>query len=240
MVSSGHCNAAGRFEPSADPPNEVPRQFTLEPAHLHVARLRSDDWTRQARQGGPEREWLCRSSSDSERGSPLASPSAWGSAVSSVAQRGVEVTGRTRSAWGPCSVATKREKRDEFAGDHRSRESQIRFLSRRHRCIVYAARGYPPSDAPTNPTAYSQDLAVADSLAELDHLRIERAHVVGLWVGAFCTLLSAWATPVGRPRSSSPGADMEGIPTPGRPWFDERQSQPVRDADLPEQDRPLP
>jgi pimeloyl-ACP methyl ester carboxylesterase len=76
----------------------------------------------------------------------------------------------------------------EFAGDHRSWEPQVRSLSRRYRCIVYAARGFPPSDVPTDPTAYSQDLAVADALAVLDHLRIERTHVVGLSVGAFCTL----------------------------------------------------
>jgi pimeloyl-ACP methyl ester carboxylesterase len=76
----------------------------------------------------------------------------------------------------------------EFAGDHRSWEPQVRFLARRHRCVTYAARGYPPSDVPTDPAAYSQDLAVADALAVLDDLGIERAHVVGLSMGAFCTL----------------------------------------------------
>jgi pimeloyl-ACP methyl ester carboxylesterase len=76
----------------------------------------------------------------------------------------------------------------EFAGDHRSWEPQVRALARRHRCVTFAARGYPPSDVPTDPAAYSQDLAVADALAILDHLGIERAHVVGLSMGAFCTL----------------------------------------------------
>jgi pimeloyl-ACP methyl ester carboxylesterase len=76
----------------------------------------------------------------------------------------------------------------EFAGDHRSWEPQVRSLARRHRCVTFAARGYPPSDVPTDPAAYSQDLAVADALAVLDHLGIERAHVVGLSMGAFCTL----------------------------------------------------
>ena len=76
----------------------------------------------------------------------------------------------------------------EFAGDHRSWEPQVRALARRHRCVTFAARGYPPSDVPTDPAAYSQDLAVADALAVLDHLGIERAHVVGLSMGAFCTL----------------------------------------------------
>src|SRR3954462_6760929 len=76
----------------------------------------------------------------------------------------------------------------EFAGDHRSWEPQVRSLSRRYRCVTYAARGYPPSDVPADPTAYSQDLAVADALAVLDHLGIELVHVVGLSMGAFCTL----------------------------------------------------
>src|SRR5215204_3141951 len=36
----------------------------------------------------------------------------------------------------------------EFAGDHRSWEPQMRHFGRRHRCIAYNARGYPPSDVP--------------------------------------------------------------------------------------------
>ena len=76
----------------------------------------------------------------------------------------------------------------EFAGDHRSWEPQIRFFSDRYRCIVYDARGYPPSDVPTEVSSYTQDLAVTDALAVLDHLEIERAHVVGLSMGAFATL----------------------------------------------------
>jgi pimeloyl-ACP methyl ester carboxylesterase len=76
----------------------------------------------------------------------------------------------------------------EFAGDHRSWEPQVRALARRYRCVTYAARGYPPSDVPTDPAAYSQDLAVADALAVLDDLGLERVHVVGLSMGAFCAL----------------------------------------------------
>jgi pimeloyl-ACP methyl ester carboxylesterase len=76
----------------------------------------------------------------------------------------------------------------EFAGDHRSWEPQIRFFSQSFRCIAYDARGYPPSDVPTDPAAYSQDLAVADALTVLDHLDLERAHVVGLSMGGFTAL----------------------------------------------------
>jgi pimeloyl-ACP methyl ester carboxylesterase len=76
----------------------------------------------------------------------------------------------------------------EFAGDHRSWEPQIRSFSRRYRCIVYAARGYPPSDVPSDVAAYSQDLAVTDALAVLDHLEVDRAHVIGLSMGGFTSL----------------------------------------------------
>jgi pimeloyl-ACP methyl ester carboxylesterase len=76
----------------------------------------------------------------------------------------------------------------EFAGDHRSYETQIRHFSRRYRCIAYNARGYPPSDVPEDFTRYSQDRARDDILAVLDGLKIERAHVVGISMGGFATL----------------------------------------------------
>jgi pimeloyl-ACP methyl ester carboxylesterase len=76
----------------------------------------------------------------------------------------------------------------EFAGDHRSWEPQVRSFSRRYRCVTYDARGYPPSDVPTDPGAYSQDLAVVDALAVLDAAGADRAHVVGISMGAFCAL----------------------------------------------------
>jgi pimeloyl-ACP methyl ester carboxylesterase len=76
----------------------------------------------------------------------------------------------------------------EFAGDHRSWEPQVREFGRRYRCITYDARGYPPSDVPAEPERYSQERAVADAAAVLDHLGVERAHVVGLSMGGFCAL----------------------------------------------------
>ena len=47
----------------------------------------------------------------------------------------------------------------EFAGDFRSWEPQVRFFTRRYRVITYSARGYPPSDVPTDEAAYTQDQA---------------------------------------------------------------------------------
>lgn len=76
----------------------------------------------------------------------------------------------------------------EFAGDHRAWEPQMRFFSRRYRCVAYNARGYPPSDVPQASDAYSQDRAREDIRAVLDHLGVERAHIVGLSMGGFATL----------------------------------------------------
>ena len=38
----------------------------------------------------------------------------------------------------------------EFAGDIRAWEPQLRYFSRRYRCIAFNARGYPPSDVPAS------------------------------------------------------------------------------------------
>jgi pimeloyl-ACP methyl ester carboxylesterase len=76
----------------------------------------------------------------------------------------------------------------EFAGDLRSWEPQLRHFGRRYRCIAFNARGYPPSDVPESPAFYSQRLATDDIKAVLDHLQIDRAHIVGLSMGAFATL----------------------------------------------------
>src|SRR5262245_18913364 len=76
----------------------------------------------------------------------------------------------------------------EFAGDHRSWEPQLRHFSRGYRCIAYNARGYPPSDVPEDVGRYSQERARDDIRSVLDGLGIDRAHVVGLSMGAFATL----------------------------------------------------
>ena len=76
----------------------------------------------------------------------------------------------------------------EFAGDLRSFEGQIRYFSRRYRCIAFNARGYPPSDVPDDVERYSQDRARDDIRAVLDALKIDKAHIVGLSMGGFATL----------------------------------------------------
>lgn len=76
----------------------------------------------------------------------------------------------------------------EFAGDHRSWEPQMRHFGRRYRAITYGARGFPPSDVPERPSSYSQARAADDIASVLDHLGIEKAHIIGLSMGGFATL----------------------------------------------------
>lgn len=76
----------------------------------------------------------------------------------------------------------------EFAGDLRSYEPQMRHFSRRYRCVAYNARGYPPSDVPTDLARYSQDRARDDIRSVIDALGLERPHIVGVSMGGFATL----------------------------------------------------
>ena len=76
----------------------------------------------------------------------------------------------------------------EFAGDFRSWEPQVRYFSRYYRVITYNARGYPPSDVPSDEDAYSQEMAVEDLRGLLEHLGIELAHIGGLSMGGTLAL----------------------------------------------------
>jgi len=76
----------------------------------------------------------------------------------------------------------------EFAGDYRSWEPQVRYFSRRYRCIAFNARGWPPSDVPEDVAMYSQARACDDIRSVLDALQIDKAHVVGCSMGALATL----------------------------------------------------
>ncbi len=76
----------------------------------------------------------------------------------------------------------------EFAGEAKSWHLQMRFFARRYRALAYNARGYPPSDVPEDPGAYSQQQAADDIRGFLDALGIDRAHVCGLSMGGYATL----------------------------------------------------
>jgi len=76
----------------------------------------------------------------------------------------------------------------EFAGDWRAWEPQMRYFARRYRCITYSARGYNPSDVPPDPSSYGYERFRDDVIGMLDHLKIEKAHICGLSMGAYATL----------------------------------------------------
>ena len=76
----------------------------------------------------------------------------------------------------------------EFASDHRGWEPQLREFGKLYRCIAYSARGYAPSDVPADQNAYSYRHVMRDAVAVLDHLKIDKAHLVGLSMGGYTCL----------------------------------------------------
>ena len=76
----------------------------------------------------------------------------------------------------------------EFGGSYDSWEAQVKFFSRRYQVITYAARGWPPSDVPEDPAAYTQDIVVNDLYLLMRHLNICEAHIGGLSMGGSVAL----------------------------------------------------
>ena len=76
----------------------------------------------------------------------------------------------------------------EFSGGPESWDPQVKFFSRRYQVITYSARGYPPSDVPEDPEAYSQDIMVEDLRLLLEHLGIRQAFIGGLSMGGAVAL----------------------------------------------------
>jgi 3-oxoadipate enol-lactonase len=76
----------------------------------------------------------------------------------------------------------------ESAADYASWEPQMRYFSRKNRCITYSARGYTPSHVPEPAADYSFAHFRDDAVAVLDHLEIPAAHFAGLSMGAYTSL----------------------------------------------------
>src|SRR6185295_14678498 len=76
----------------------------------------------------------------------------------------------------------------EFADDLYSWETQMRFFSRRYRCVAFNARGYPPSDVPKSAAKYSQAIATDDIANVMRHLKIRKAHIIGCSMGGYATV----------------------------------------------------
>jgi len=76
----------------------------------------------------------------------------------------------------------------ELSSDYREWEAQVRFFSRLYRCVTFNARGYPPSDVPSDPNLYGYEFAADDIAAVMRGLGIPKAHIVGLSMGAYAAL----------------------------------------------------
>jgi len=77
----------------------------------------------------------------------------------------------------------------------RSWDPQLRALADQYRVIVYDARGHGLSEAPREPSAYSQQHMVDDLCGLMDHLGLRTAAVGGLSMGGNVVLNFAFAHP---------------------------------------------
>ena len=132
----------------------------------------------------------------------------------------------------------------EFAGDLRSFEPQVRYFSRRYRCIAYNARGYPPSDVPESFERYSQERARDDIRCVLDGLKIEKAHIVGVSMGGFAVLHFGFAYPERALSLVVAGCGYDAEPGKRRQFTDEASrtaaESPTRAWPEPPEDPPAP
>jgi pimeloyl-ACP methyl ester carboxylesterase len=104
----------------------------------------------------------------------------------------------------------------EFSGDFRSWEAQMRFFSRRFRCVAFNARGYPPSEVPPSPSQYSHTIAADDIRAVMRHLGITRAHIIGCSMGAYATIMFGLRYPRNAISLTTVGAGAGGVLDPAR------------------------
>jgi 3-oxoadipate enol-lactonase len=73
-----------------------------------------------------------------------------------------------------------------FPFDHRMWRSQIEFFKQNYRVITYDIRGFGASEPGDG--QYSLEIFVDDFLALLDHLKVEKATVVGFSMGGYIAL----------------------------------------------------
>jgi len=102
----------------------------------------------------------------------------------------------------------------EFSGDFRSWEPQLRYFSRRYRCVAFNARGYPPSEIPASPSKYSHTIAADDIRAVMRHLGVTKAHIVGCSMGAYATIMFGLRYPRNALSLTTVGAGAGGVLDP--------------------------
>jgi pimeloyl-ACP methyl ester carboxylesterase len=109
----------------------------------------------------------------------------------------------------------------EFGSDCREWESQIRHFSRRFRCIAYNARGYPPSDVPDDVNLYGWETSVEDIVTVMRALAIDRAHIVGLSMGAYAALQLGLRYPENVTAIVAAGVGSGSAPSQRESWLKE-------------------
>lgn len=67
-------------------------------------------------------------------------------------------------------------------------DGQVSAFKDRYRLIRWDMRGHGRTECPDDQAAYGQDITVADMIAILDHLQIEKAIIVGHSLGGFMSL----------------------------------------------------
>jgi 3-oxoadipate enol-lactonase len=82
---------------------------------------------------------------------------------------------------------------NSLASDHTMWDGQIALLTKKFRVLRYDTRGHGQSDAPAG--AYSFPMLVADVIALLDHIKIAKAHYMGLSLGGMTGIGLALAHP---------------------------------------------
>jgi 3-oxoadipate enol-lactonase len=102
-----------------------------------------------------------------------------------IAANGIEMSYRLQGAAGAPVVMFS----NSFLTDYSMWDSQVPGFGRHYRLLRYDARGHGDTQATSGP--YSIDLLVADTVALLDALGIERVHFVGLSMGGMIAQLLA-------------------------------------------------
>ncbi len=100
----------------------------------------------------------------------------------------------------------------------RAWKGQVPYLAQHYRVVTIDPRGNGRSDRPTDPAAYGDLTMVADTVAVMDELGVERAVLVGVCGSAWWALLTAGLHP-GRVQgvvAIAPKAVDEVAPLPAR------------------------
>ena len=99
----------------------------------------------------------------------------------------------------------------------RAWKGQVPYLAQHYRVVTIDPRGNGRSDRPDEPSAYDDLELVADTVAVMDHLGLERATLVGICVSAWYAVLVDHLHP-GRVQGIVAIAPWVKDATPAHPW----------------------